>query len=180
MGERRNAALGALTGVSGRGVRLYQLRRWAVWSRKHTLALCISLQPGGRQAGSWGSTSVSVGTRVSCTRVLSSHRRRWELTAEHTLAWGGGLRGRHSAQRSDQGFSCMYLAGRVMVNASEAASPLREKCSLVPQTALTRGSLICSLGMLCVALSLRPLSLFFCRFCINCLPVMPLHILYLS
>lgn len=58
----------------------------------------------------------------------------------------------------------MYLAGRVMVNASEAAFSLREKCSLVPQTALRRGSLICSLGMLCVALSLRTLSLFFAGF----------------
>lgn len=158
------APLGALTGVSGRGVRLCQLRRWALWSRKHALALCISLPPGGRRAGSWGSTSVSVGTRVSCKRVLSSHRRRWELTAEHTFAWGGGLRGRHSARRRDRGLFCMYLAGRVMVNASEAASSLREKCSLVPQTALTRGPLICSLGMLCVALPLRPLSLFLAGF----------------
>lgn len=46
------------------------------------------------------------------------------------------------------------------MNASEAASPLKEKCSLVPQTALTRGFLICSLGMLPIALSLRPLSFF--------------------
>lgn len=51
------------------------------------------------------------------------------------------------------------------VNAGEAASHLRgKKCSLVPQTALTRGFVIYSLGMLQIALSLRPLSSFFAGF----------------
>lgn len=42
-----------------------------------------------------------------------------------------------------------------VVNASEATSPLS---LLVPQTALTRWFLICYLGVVSVALSLRPLS----------------------
>lgn len=75
----------------------------------------------------------------------------------------------------------LYVSSwQVMVNASEAASLLRGKDSLVPQTTLMRAFSVCSLGKFPVALSLRPLSYFFCRFCIRCLPVMPLHAPHLS
>lgn len=59
----------------------------------------------------------------------------------------------------------LYISSwKGVVNASEAASPLREKCLLVPQTALTRGFLNCSLGVLSVALSSRPMSSCFLGF----------------